>query len=1300
MRIFGIVHQLKFFLVSLSVVVFAQASSQEAFAQENAFFENTNLNGSDYRSFDTGDVSHCESTCSQEAACRAWTYVRPGVQVPSGKCWLKRSVPEPTLSRCCISGIKDPNQNVLKVQSGDSRPNTTEDKGPHISVGGIEITISKDVTSTNRPIDPTRSFKESDRKIGFSFYNRRGPWKQVDIEVWADNVDGIKRNSKYWSGWAQIPAGQRNGLILDGPQGGLLPGDYRVVIRAGSTSSTTFAVESRFKKADLLDDALEQKLGPNIALKSLGAKISASSEYDQRWTAERLIDGYHHIIADQENTDCSNCGWSTKDGDRRKSVVIDLPSSQAAKIAAVVLDTRLHVRSGRRLDEVSGWLPKHISISVSTEGQATGFKQVATASLNREFARQVVELPAGTEAKYVRIDFLESFAWPGGTALAEIEIREDAGATPSILNETEIDLAHPGLGGALVTYTGFDSKGPASLLFDGDQFTSWVSSDTYFPQDFTIAFKDDRLADVDRINITLDKGAAANSWPSEIAISVSETSPLDGFIEVSRHQVEKRAGVQEFPVGRKARFLKIRILSNFGANRTTVSEVNVIESKTHSDRSILLSNEDQVAPSSTDQKAPNQIAEVQESEPNDDLQTANALNLDAAIEGKIDPLGELDHFALPDLGTDATALTLQYDGRPNIRHGLDLLDLQGKILQSFDPGDLPSRNARLTFALQGHESFLRLSEPPASVVVIWDTSGSMHRSERDLERAVREYIRLAPKNQAIQLIRFSKDVQLVSNGFVADKSRLLSALSGKFKPDGATKLYDAIALGLSNLEDRDGNRAIVVMTDGENNGPLWHNELWQKIERNRIRLYTIGLGTGLARYSRVYASTGERILGHLSMGTNGERFLATESSALKEFYARIANELASPATYLLRPTVERGMGSIRLLAVGEQVPSAAMPPVHVIFDVSGSMSEPLRDGRSRIRVAKDIMRDLVRSLPEGMPFGLTVYGARVPERPDKRRACADISTVQETSPLQHQPVNDFIGDLTPRGGTTPLWASIEHVMQKMRSEPNSIVVVITDGIEECNTEMIDKLLSLGIEPSKVNARGFDLSGPAASEIDGKIRALGLERSQLNVLGFDLRDKVAKGMMDKIATIGGGKFYDVANGAALGEALKDAISASYKVIDAAGQVVAIGKIDGPPRDVPPGYYTVEIAAATGPKKTLDVRIEKDLMTTLHVNKVGNEMDVAVAAPKAYDPNHECGLSALKRNAGKDRIRRIQKGLNRLGFSAGTLDGIAGTGTKAAIQEFLDKYDLDLSADPSAEVEQNLDCVLLTGSKYAE
>jgi hypothetical protein len=64
--------------------------------------------GQDYRSFDLDSATPalCEKACAQEARCRAWTYVKPGVQGSKARCWLKKGVPPAKRDGCCISGVK------------------------------------------------------------------------------------------------------------------------------------------------------------------------------------------------------------------------------------------------------------------------------------------------------------------------------------------------------------------------------------------------------------------------------------------------------------------------------------------------------------------------------------------------------------------------------------------------------------------------------------------------------------------------------------------------------------------------------------------------------------------------------------------------------------------------------------------------------------------------------------------------------------------------------------------------------------------------------------------------------------------------------------------------------------------------------------------------------------------------------------------------------------------------------------------------------------------------------------------
>jgi PAN domain-containing protein len=55
--------------------------------------DGTNLPGHDYASFNAPSAFVCRTTCGGEARCQAYTWVKPGIQGPSGHCWLKDTLP-------------------------------------------------------------------------------------------------------------------------------------------------------------------------------------------------------------------------------------------------------------------------------------------------------------------------------------------------------------------------------------------------------------------------------------------------------------------------------------------------------------------------------------------------------------------------------------------------------------------------------------------------------------------------------------------------------------------------------------------------------------------------------------------------------------------------------------------------------------------------------------------------------------------------------------------------------------------------------------------------------------------------------------------------------------------------------------------------------------------------------------------------------------------------------------------------------------------------------------------------------
>jgi len=84
------------------------AGSSATSTQKYTMEQDTNRYGEDYKDLDltSPDPNLCAVACMSEAKCKAWTYVKPGVQADNARCWLKNRVPPPSPDENCVSSVK------------------------------------------------------------------------------------------------------------------------------------------------------------------------------------------------------------------------------------------------------------------------------------------------------------------------------------------------------------------------------------------------------------------------------------------------------------------------------------------------------------------------------------------------------------------------------------------------------------------------------------------------------------------------------------------------------------------------------------------------------------------------------------------------------------------------------------------------------------------------------------------------------------------------------------------------------------------------------------------------------------------------------------------------------------------------------------------------------------------------------------------------------------------------------------------------------------------------------------------
>ncbi|MEW9807762.1 VWA domain-containing protein [Mesorhizobium sp. ZMM04-5] len=149
----------------------------------------------------------------------------------------------------------------------------------------------------------------------------------------------------------------------------------------------------------------------------------------------------------------------------------------------------------------------------------------------------------------------------------------------------------------------------------------------------------------------------------------------------------------------------------------------------------------------------------------------------------------------------------------------------------------------------------------------------------------------------------------------------------------------------------------------------------------------------------------------------------------------------------------------------------------IVLDASGSMWGQI-GGKPKLEIARETLRDVLRSVPADTELGLMAYGHR------EKGSCSDIELIVPpaagTAPAISQAVDGmkFLG-------STPLTAAVRQAAEALRyTEQKSTVVLITDGIETCDADpcaLAKELEASGVDFT-AHVVGFGLTAEEGREV--------------------------------------------------------------------------------------------------------------------------------------------------------------------------------------------------------------------------
>ena len=177
---------------------------------------------------------------------------------------------------------------------------------------------------------------------------------------------------------------------------------------------------------------------------------------------------------------------------------------------------------------------------------------------------------------------------------------------------------------------------------------------------------------------------------------------------------------------------------------------------------------------------------------------------------------------------------------------------------------------------------------PLHVGLLLDTSSSM---DRDLAAAVSAAIRFVnavDESVDVTFVDFATEVR-VSRFSPPSYAHLFERMRSN-KAEGSTALYDALGLYLIAAEQQDGQKVLLLYTDGEDStSSLGYGRMIEMLRLSDVVVYAIGY-LDSRRGSR---GTAQLRLNDLAHQTGGEAFFPLDRKQLDEIYAKIEEEITS-----------------------------------------------------------------------------------------------------------------------------------------------------------------------------------------------------------------------------------------------------------------------------------------------------------------------------------------------------------------------------------------------------------------------
>lgn len=470
--------------------------------------------------------------------------------------------------------------------------------------------------------------------------------------------------------------------------------------------------------------------------------------------------------------------------------------------------------------------------------------------------------------------------------------------------------------------------------------------------------------------------------------------------------------------------------------------------------------------------------------------------------------------------------------------------------------------------------FVHLTRPRESLVVVWDTSGSVAEFEAAIFAAILDIAgagrdgRLSMNFVPFRAAYRDGAGEPIMSEFTTSAGEAQSALNRFVLSDESSDAESALMVAARALAREPGRRHIILITDASFASSLSARS-WAELGSVSARVHALQVPSG---------STARKSASQINMMQDWAAFTGgswrpfSEPADARAAFQALSQEIDRPLPFQLSWTEERDARTARLRvldgttsrAEGTTAPGRNGSAVVIILDASGSMLQRL-DGILRIDIAKSVLARFLQDWPtDGPEVGVRLFGT------GGSGACNSsvLLPIGPVDPTQATVALDTVKAVN--GARTPIGASLEAAAQDLAGRSGrQTIILITDGEETCGGAPRAAILAL-------REAGLDI--------------------RLNIVGLDISDANLVATFREWADLGGGQYTHAADVEGLLAALSSATALRFSLLNAAGELVAEGVAGSFEAELPEGTYQLLPDGATE-GVTVELRAEEPAVVVL-------------------------------------------------------------------------------------------------------